>query len=288
VRRARDHFAERRAACTHRSSRSVTWCAVDRVAHDWRPSSWTSARSNARALCADRSRRSESRRCGPWSSARRSSGGVTTVRRFPLSRDGSGSSICAWLGGRRVIARRETRLRGCAGHRDPGRGCTCRSTTSVCSSTRRSAPGEGAGVGDGSMRTSQELHRAEQLRLLVRLAADSGARRGELAALRFSDSTTGFSRSSAALSQAAPTKTGVRRLTLGSSTAMLCASARRPGVRACRTPCHSDLAVLRHQDTKERLTAGAMSHWLRALPRAGLPVSVSIDPATLATSRRAR
>jgi len=41
---------------------------------------------------------------------------------------------------------------------------------------------------DGSVRSQKSLHKAEQVRLLVRLAADSGARRGELAALRFTES----------------------------------------------------------------------------------------------------
>jgi integrase len=40
---------------------------------------------------------------------------------------------------------------------------------------------------DGSLRSLKALHKAEQVRLLVRLAADSGTRRGELAALKFSD-----------------------------------------------------------------------------------------------------
>lgn len=40
---------------------------------------------------------------------------------------------------------------------------------------------------DESVISLKVLHQAEQVRLLVRLAADSGARRGELAALKFSD-----------------------------------------------------------------------------------------------------
>src|SRR5664280_1287651 len=40
---------------------------------------------------------------------------------------------------------------------------------------------------DGSVRSLKALHKAEQVRLLVRLAADSGARRGELVAFKFSD-----------------------------------------------------------------------------------------------------
>ena len=40
---------------------------------------------------------------------------------------------------------------------------------------------------DGSLGSRKSLHKAEQVRLLTRLAADSGARRGEMAALKFSD-----------------------------------------------------------------------------------------------------
>ena len=40
---------------------------------------------------------------------------------------------------------------------------------------------------DGSWSSRKHAHKAEQVRLLVRLAADSGARRGELAALKFGD-----------------------------------------------------------------------------------------------------
>ncbi len=40
---------------------------------------------------------------------------------------------------------------------------------------------------DGSLSSRRSLHKAEPVRLPTRLAADSGARRGELAALKFSD-----------------------------------------------------------------------------------------------------
>src|ERR1019366_3602817 len=40
---------------------------------------------------------------------------------------------------------------------------------------------------DGSTGSLNSLYKAEQVRLLVRLAADSGARRGELAVHRFGD-----------------------------------------------------------------------------------------------------
>jgi integrase len=65
------------------------------------------------------------------------------------------------------------------------------------------------------------LHRAEQVLLVLRLAADSGARRGELAALRWSDLDGPALTISRGTSNevVGPTKTGrIRRLTLGSTT----------------------------------------------------------------------
>ncbi len=68
------------------------------------------------------------------------------------------------------------------------------------------------------------IHRAEQLILLVRLAADTGARRGELAALKIGDldgRVLHIARG-ASMEQIGPTKTGrTRRLTVGTTTATL-------------------------------------------------------------------
>jgi len=69
-----------------------------------------------------------------------------------------------------------------------------------------------------------ELHRAEQQLLLARLAADSGARRGELAALQLGDLDGDILTIARGTSNemVGPTKTGrIRRLTLGATTAAL-------------------------------------------------------------------
>lgn len=77
---------------------------------------------------------------------------------------------------------------------------------------------------DGGTRTAARLHRAEQTLLLVRLAADSGARRGELAALKIGDldgRVLHIARA-ASMEVIGSTKTGrTRRLTVGASTAAL-------------------------------------------------------------------
>jgi integrase len=75
-----------------------------------------------------------------------------------------------------------------------------------------------------SSRAAARLHQAEQVLLLVRLAADSGARRGELAALKFGDLDGRVLTIERGVSagQLGPTKTGqVRRITLGRRTAQL-------------------------------------------------------------------
>lgn len=68
------------------------------------------------------------------------------------------------------------------------------------------------------------LHRAEQVLLLVRVAADSGTRRGELAALKTSDlqgRVLTISRT-VSMDEVGPTKTRrLRRLTVGAATAAL-------------------------------------------------------------------
>ncbi len=76
----------------------------------------------------------------------------------------------------------------------------------------------------GTAAAAARLHRAEQVLLLVRLAADSGARRGELAALRLEDldgDVLTIARGTSC-EVVGPTKTSrIRRLTLGAGTARL-------------------------------------------------------------------
>ena len=71
---------------------------------------------------------------------------------------------------------------------------------------------------------ASRLHRAEQVLLLTRLAADSGARRGELAALQLGDLDGDILTIARATSNelVGPTKSGrIRRLTLGPTTVAL-------------------------------------------------------------------
>lgn len=158
--------------------------------HDWRPSTWTSARSNAKALSADAI--AAARRVATLrpevvrvTMARWQTSGATVSMvsgRFRVLR-----SALGWAQAESIIDRNP--LGDMRGPQRPG--------------TRMHVPehdllallrmsevlvGKVEAALDGSVRSQKSLHKAEQVRLLVRLAADSGARRGELAALRFTES----------------------------------------------------------------------------------------------------
>jgi integrase len=129
---------------------------------------------------------------------------------------------------------------------------------------------------DDSRPARARLHKAEQLRLLVRLAADSGARRGELVALRFGDLDGRILTIERGVSgeELGPTKTGrTRRLTLGRSTAGLWESTAH-GWRE-RLPDGVPLGqwVFSAEPThRVRLTAGGLGHWFADLrTEAGVP-----------------
>jgi integrase len=110
------------------------------------------------------------------------------------------------------------------------------------------------------------LFAAEQSLLLVRLAADSGARRGELAVLRLSDLdgrvlTLERSLSAGVLSS---TKSGrTRRVTLGSGTTDMIQSHFR-----ARAEPEQDWLFSPSPRRSAHLTAGALSHRLTRLGKA--------------------
>lgn len=156
--------------------------------HDWRPSSWTSARSNAKALCAD-----------PISVLRGMSLRPNVVRTTMARWRDDGATVSVVSGRFRILrfaigwAISESLLETnpLAGMRGPPRPGTRMfvpiDDLRLLLDTAERLLEKAQPAFDGSMRTSRELHRAEELRLSVRLAADSGARRGELAALKFTD-----------------------------------------------------------------------------------------------------
>jgi len=123
----------------------------------------------------------------------------------------------------------------------------------------------------GPGRSAHRRHRAEQVLLLLRLAADSGARRGELAALKRADLHGRVLHVDRGVSAqvVTTTKTGrSRRITLGAGTARSCQDSAqswqdqlRPGQPLgpwlfCAAPGH-----------QQRLGAGTLGHWFTAFVR---------------------
>jgi integrase len=129
---------------------------------------------------------------------------------------------------------------------------------------------------DGRVSSLHALHKGEQVRLLVRLAADSGARRGELVALRFVDldgRVLTIERAASA-EQVGPTKTRqVRRLTLGRTTVELWrASDAAWRQRAVGGSAFGEWLFSRDLDHGRRLTTSRLGHWFGELrDEAGLP-----------------
>jgi integrase len=125
-------------------------------------------------------------------------------------------------------------------------------------------------VASAESRDAERRHKAEQIRLLVRLAADSGARRGELMALRFDDldgRVLAIERGVSA-DVLGPTKTGrTHRLTLGRQTVELWRSSAETGPVGFPTAPLSAHGFSPEGTHRTRLTAGALGHWFTELAR---------------------
>ena len=124
----------------------------------------------------------------------------------------------------------------------------------------------------GSAACARRLFAAEQLLLLVRLAADSGARRGELTALRLSDLDGRVLTIERSLSAGVlgPTKSNrTRRVTLGSGTAGMIR--RHVQDWAARVEPEQDWLFSPSPRRPAPMTAGALS---RRLARLGLAAGV--------------
>jgi integrase len=234
--------------------------------HDWRPATWIGARSNVKALRADplavrrvATLRPEHVRAAmaAWSSA-----GVSVAvvsGRFRVLR-----SAIGWAHVERVID--VNPLSGMRGPQRPGTRLHL-STEEVL----RLLETADALVVCAEPRDAKRRHKTEQIRLLVRLAADSGARRGELAALRFDDLEDRVLTIERGVSAdvLGPTKTGrTRRLTLGRQTVELWRSSAQTW--AGQLPDGAALGpwLFSPAATHDvRLTAGALGHWFGELAR---------------------
>ena len=117
---------------------------------------------------------------------------------------------------------------------------------------------------DCSLKSQKSLHKAEQVRLLVRLAADSGARRGELAALKFSDLVGRVLTIERGVSgeQIGPTKTKrTRRLTLGRTTVEMWRASEQTWRGRVEGASFGEWVFSPDIDHQRRLTASGMGHW---------------------------
>lgn len=140
------------------------------------------------------------------------------------------------------------------------------------------ARGMRTAAGDGAV----EIHRCEQVLLLARLAVDTGARRGELAALQIDDLDGDVLTISRGTSNEVdgPTKSGrIRRLTVGATTAQLWRSSVATWRERAEADQHDDPGsrtgfgpwlFSRRPDHSARLTTSCAGHWFAALAeRAG-------------------
>ena len=113
------------------------------------------------------------------------------------------------------------------------------------------------------------LHHAEQVLLLTRLAADSGARRGELAALQLGDLDGDILTIARATSNevVGPTKTGrIRRLTIGPTTAALWRhTVLQWRQRSGEGPRFGPWLFSRRADHTTRLSTSCLAHWFAEL-----------------------
>ncbi|MHB8594546.1 MAG: tyrosine-type recombinase/integrase [Acidimicrobiales bacterium] len=238
--------------------------------HDWRPATWIGARSNVKALRADHLAQRRVTTLTP-----------EVVRAAMASWAAGGASVAVISGRFRVLrsalgwahVERIVDVNPLSGMRGPTRPGTRLHLTHdevirlLATSERLVA--EAVAVADETPHGWTRLHRVEQVRLLVRLAADSGARRGELVALRTGDLDGRVLTIERGVSaeQLGPTKTGpTRRLTLGRGTVELWEiSVATWRERLARRAVFGDWLFSSEPTHQTRLTAGAAGHWFHDL-----------------------
>lgn len=263
-----EEYAQRRAA--HREAPFLTvadllgrWIAAE---HDWKPSTVSGYRSNIRGLGRD-----------DVLNSHRVVSVTPSVVRQAMARwgaEGAGPSVVGgrfrtlrsaigWAHEEGIIDRHPL-----ASMRGPSRGEPRRhvATDAIRLLLRTAEEQVEKALADdsGGLRSRERLHATEQSLLAVRLAADSGARRGELAALQLDDlvgQVLTIARG-ASMDQIGTTKTRrINRLTLGATTAALWHSL--AGTWRARLPEESPFGpwlFSRRADHAVRLTTGAVGH----------------------------
>jgi len=259
-------WAERRAVRRAAPFLSVgelleRWLAAH---HDWRPATWIGARSNVKALSAD-----------PLAVRRVSTLKPEHVRAAMAAWSSAGASVAVVSGRFRVLrsaigwahVERVIDVNPLSGMRGPQRPGTRLHLSNE--EVLRLLEAANALVACAEPPDAKRRHKAEQIRLLVRLAADSGARRGELVSLRFDDLHGRVLTIERGVSADVlwPTKTGrSRRLTLGRQTVELWWSSAETW--AGRLPDGASFGpwLFSPESAHDvRLTAGALGHWFAEL-----------------------
>jgi integrase len=248
--------------------------------HEWRPSTWVGVRSNVKALSADPIARGRVATLRPevvrvtmarW---REAGAGVSVVSgRFRVLR-----SAVGWAQSESIIDRNP--LRDMRGPPRPGTRMHVPEQDVLALLHMSEMLVEKAEAAfDGTVSSRKSLHKAEQVRLLTRLAADSGARRGELAALKFSDLDGRVLHIERGVSgeEIGPTKTKrTRRLTLGRTTVELWRASEQTWRRRVGDVEFGEWVFSPTSDHQQRLTAGALGHWFAELCAEADLVGVSL------------
>jgi len=241
--------------------------------HDWRRATVVSHRPVVRALLADPLARSRlaGLTLGDVQSTilRWQAGGIsvpTVSARWLVLR-----SALSWAVGQGLL--RSNPLAGAKGppRPTPRRHHTIDEVRALLRTTEATVARLGAELAQDpeSARLRRLLFSAEQGLVLVQLAADSGARRGELAALRLGDLNGRVLTIERGLSQGVigPTKTGrTRRLTLGATTASLIEHHYASWERRGPDPV-GDWLFAPNPKRETHVSADSLSHKFRALGR---------------------
>ena len=241
------------------------WLAAE---HAWTPSTWQGYRLAARRLAADPLSLRPPEQVSP------------PVLRAALQgwqADGLASSTAAlhvrtlraalgWAFDERLIATQPLQgMRG-PGQPDPRRDVSLHVVRTLLEAAQQEL--EQALSSGGS---SRSRHQAEQVLLLLRLAADSGARRGELGALRIEDLHGRVLHIDRGVSAevVTTTKTGrSRRVTVGAGTAQLWHDlARTWQDRLDAGRPLGPWLFAASDDHQQRHSAGALGHWFTAFVR---------------------
>ena len=244
------------------------WLAAE---HDWKPSTWQGYRQVARRLTAEPIARRAPATVSPP---------VLRAAMKEWERDGVPTTTAA-LRGRTLKAALgwafDERLLACQplqGMRGPGQPEPRRDVPLiVVRELLKAAAGDVAQLASAPPCPGQQarLHVAEQVRLLLRLAADTGARRSELAALHFDDLHGRVLHIDRGISAevVTTTKTGrSRRVTVGIRTARLLEDtlttwrARLPAGEALGPWLFSA-----DPDHQERLRCSSLGHWFQTFVR---------------------